>query len=76
MEALCRVTEDALEAAIKIVKPGVPLRRIGATIHEIADKHKFGVVDKFVGHGVGKSSIPGQRYGTTETTIRERSKPE
>ena len=54
VEKLCRVTEDALEAAIKIVKPGVPLRRIGATIHEIADTHKYGVVDKFVGHGVGK----------------------
>lgn len=54
VETLCRVTEDALEAAIKIVKPGVPLRRIGATIHDVADKHKFGVVDKFVGHGVGK----------------------
>ena len=54
VEMLCKVTEDALEAAIKIVKPGVPLRRIGATIHEIADQYKFGVVDKFVGHGVGK----------------------
>jgi methionyl aminopeptidase len=54
VEKLCKVTEDALEAAIKIVRPGVPIRKIGATIHEIADKHKFGVVDKFVGHGVGK----------------------
>ena len=51
---LVETTERALDAAIAICKPGTPVRKIGATIHQIADDAKFGVVDKFVGHGVGK----------------------
>ena len=51
---LVETTERALDAAIAICKPGVAVRKIGATIHGIADEGKFGVVDKFVGHGVGK----------------------
>jgi methionyl aminopeptidase len=38
------VTRDALNAAIKICGPGVPFKRIGATIHDIADKQKLGVI--------------------------------
>ena len=51
---LVETTERALDAAIAVCAPGTPVRRIGATIHAIADEAKFGVVDKFVGHGVGK----------------------
>ena len=51
---LVETTERALDAAIAVCKPGMPVRKIGATIHKIADEAKFGVVDKFVGHGVGK----------------------
>lgn len=51
---LVETTERALDAAIAVCAPGTPVRRIGATIHAIADEGKFGVVDKFVGHGVGK----------------------
>lgn len=51
---LCEVTKEALEAAISICKPGVPYNMIGKTIHDVADKHKYGVVRDFVGHGVGK----------------------
>jgi len=51
---LVETTERALDAAIAVCKPGTPVRKIGATIHNIADEAKFGVVDKFVGHGVGK----------------------
>jgi hypothetical protein len=32
---------------------GVPFNVVGKTIHSVADKHKFGVVRMFVGHGVG-----------------------
>ena len=51
---LVDVTERSLAEAIKICKPGTPVRKIGATIHAIADEAGFGVVEKFVGHGVGK----------------------
>ncbi len=50
-----QVTHLALEAAIKVCGPGVPLKEIGATIHSIADKHRFAVVRDFIGHGVGKA---------------------
>ncbi|KAG1680191.1 hypothetical protein FOA52_000304 [Chlamydomonas sp. UWO 241] len=52
---LCEVTREALNAAIKICGPGVPYKRIGATIHDLADKYKLGVIKEYVGHGVGRS---------------------
>lgn len=48
------VTKLSLDAAIAICKPGVPFKAVGAAIQEVADKHKFGVVRDFVGHGVGR----------------------
>ncbi|KAL4445910.1 hypothetical protein ABPG77_009109 [Micractinium sp. CCAP 211/92] len=50
---LCETTKEALNAAIKICGPGVPIKEIGRTIHAIGEKHKYGVVKVFVGHGVG-----------------------
>lgn len=51
---LVEVTRQALDEAIKVCGPGVPLKAIGATIQGIADKHKYGVVKDFIGHGVGR----------------------
>lgn len=51
---LCEVTHQALMAAIQECKPGVPFKKVGATIQAIADKHKYGVVKDFIGHGVGR----------------------
>lgn len=48
------VTEEALAAAIAICKPGVEFKQIGSVIHALADKHNYGVVKQFVGHGVGR----------------------
>ncbi len=48
------MTKLALDEAIKICGPGVPYSEIGKVIHGIADKHKYGVVRDFVGHGVGQ----------------------
>lgn len=50
---LCKVTKHALDEAIKVCGPGVAIREVGKVIHGIADKHKYGVVREFVGHGVG-----------------------
>ena len=36
------------------MKPGAPVRKIGAVIHALADELGYGVVEKFVGHGVGR----------------------
>ena len=50
---LVDATDRCLAAAIDVCGPGVPVRKIGATIHGLADELGFGVVEKFVGHGVG-----------------------
>ncbi|CAA0840944.1 Methionine aminopeptidase 1D-chloroplastic/mitochondrial [Striga hermonthica] len=51
---LVKVTKECLDKAISICAPGVEYKRIGKEIQDLADKHKYGVVEQFVGHGVGK----------------------
>ncbi|EPS60791.1 methionine aminopeptidase, partial [Genlisea aurea] len=51
---LVKITKECLEKAIAICGPGVEYSKIGRTIHDHADKHGYGVVQHFVGHGVGK----------------------
>ncbi|XP_073122411.1 methionine aminopeptidase 1D, chloroplastic/mitochondrial isoform X3 [Henckelia pumila] len=51
---LVKVTKECLDKAISICAPGVELNKIGKTIHDHADKHRYGVVEQFVGHGVGQ----------------------
>ncbi|CAA7395166.1 unnamed protein product [Spirodela intermedia] len=53
-KSLVQVTHDCLQKAISLCAPGVEYNRIGKTIHDHADKFKFGVVRQFVGHGVGR----------------------
>lgn len=53
-KTLVQVTKDCLDRAISICAPGVQYNRIGKTIQEHADKYRFGVVQQFVGHGVGR----------------------
>ena len=51
---LSQTAQDAMNAAIAICAPGVPLSEIGRTIEEIAGQHGFSVSRDFVGHGIGK----------------------
>jgi methionyl aminopeptidase len=55
VQRLVEATDRCLNAAIAICGPGVAVRKIGATIHALADEAGFGVVEKFVGHGVGQT---------------------
>ncbi|CDY62344.1 BnaCnng39990D [Brassica napus] len=48
------VTKESLDKAISICGPGVEYKKVGKTIHDHADKHKYGVVRQFVGHGIGR----------------------
>ncbi|EFJ17369.1 hypothetical protein SELMODRAFT_154620 [Selaginella moellendorffii] len=50
---LVEVTREALDKAIAVCGPGVEFKKIGRTIHDVADKFKYGVVKRFVGHGIG-----------------------
>ncbi|CAA6673147.1 unnamed protein product [Spirodela intermedia] len=53
MKRLVRVTEECLEKAISVCKDGANFRKIGRRISEHAERFGYGVVERFVGHGVG-----------------------
>ncbi len=51
---LVQTCQDALNAAISICAPGVPLSEIGKTIEMVVKPHGFSISRDFVGHGIGK----------------------
>ncbi|XP_061375064.1 methionine aminopeptidase 1B, chloroplastic isoform X1 [Gastrolobium bilobum] len=53
MKNLVKVTEECLEKGIAVCKDGATFRKIGKKISEHAKKYGYGVVERFVGHGVG-----------------------
>ena len=54
VDLLMRVTENALERAIRIAHEGTRLGDICAEIEDEARRNRFSVVREFVGHGVGR----------------------
>ena len=54
IDQLLRVTEIALERAIRIAREGTRLGDICAEIEDEARRNHFSVVREFVGHGVGR----------------------
>ncbi len=53
-ERLCKVTQDSLYLALRMVKPGIRLRTIGKEIQKFVESHDFSVVREYCGHGIGK----------------------
>ncbi|KAL7149313.1 hypothetical protein ABFS83_05G031000 [Erythranthe nasuta] len=53
MKKLVKVTEECMYKGIDVCKDGAVFRKIGKKISEHAEKFGFGVVDRFVGHGIG-----------------------
>ncbi|MBQ7245263.1 MAG: type I methionyl aminopeptidase [Alphaproteobacteria bacterium] len=51
---LVQTCQDALNAAIAVCAPGVPLSEIGKTIEAVVKPHGFSISRDFVGHGIGK----------------------
>jgi len=51
---LVQTCQDALNTAISICAPGVPLSEIGKTIEAVVKPHGFSISRDFVGHGIGK----------------------
>jgi len=54
-DKLVRVTEDALEAAIDVIRPGGRLSDIGAAIQQVAEGAGFALVREYGGHGIGRA---------------------
>lgn len=52
-ERLCRVTQESLYLALRMVKPGIRLRTLGAAIQKYAEGEGFSVVREYCGHGIG-----------------------
>ena len=52
---LIKVTHEAMMKAIRILKEGIQLGDVGATIQEHVEANGFSVVQDFCGHGIGKS---------------------
>uniref|UniRef100_A0A7N0ZWK7 Methionine aminopeptidase n=1 Tax=Kalanchoe fedtschenkoi TaxID=63787 RepID=A0A7N0ZWK7_KALFE len=57
LKRLVKVTEECLEKGISVCKDGASFKKIGKRISEHAEKYGFGVVERFVGHGVGTISF-------------------
>ena len=49
---LVNTCRESLKAAIGICKPGVPFRKIGEMIHDVADKYNCSVIRTYCGHGI------------------------
>ncbi|GJY34718.1 methionine aminopeptidase 1D, chloroplastic/mitochondrial isoform X1 [Tanacetum coccineum] len=49
---LVQVTKESLDKAISVCAPGVEFNAIGKVINAHADRHRYGVVQTFVGHGL------------------------
>lgn len=54
---MVKAVEEALENAIKIIKPGLQLRKIGEVIESTIRKHGFTPISNLSGHGLGEYSI-------------------
>ena len=52
---LTLVTKECLDKSIKILTPYIKLGDLGAVIQEHAHKYNYSVVEKFVGHGIGRN---------------------
>jgi methionyl aminopeptidase len=72
---LVSVTRECRERGIAAVRPGRPISDIGRAIEEHASAHGYGVVRKFVGHGIGEQfhiapSVP-HYYDPAASTVME-----
>jgi len=51
---LVEITHDALFRAIEMVRPGIHLGDIGATIQQFAEAQRYSIVREYCGHGIGR----------------------
>ena len=51
---LVRTAEQALAAALKVVRTGAPLNEIGATVQRLVQARGFSICDGLMGHGIGR----------------------
>lgn len=52
---MCQVSQDALELAIREIRPGIRWSYIAGKMQHLVESNGFSCVREFVGHGIGKS---------------------
>lgn len=55
VKQMIKTTEEAMWAGINAVRAGVKLGDIGYAVEKVLRKGKLGVIENYVGHGIGKS---------------------
>jgi methionyl aminopeptidase len=73
---LIDTTEEGMWAGIREVRKGTRLGDIGAAIHAVGEAHGYGVVEEYVGHGIGREmheepQVP--NYGAPGSGIKLRT---
>jgi len=73
--ALLDTTRECLDRAIRACVPGNRLGDVGAAVESYAERHGYGVVRDFVGHGIGRNmheapSVP--NFGLPGSGVRLR----
>lgn len=53
-ERLCRITQESLYLALKMVKPGIRLGSLGKAIQRFVESEKCSIVREYCGHGIGE----------------------
>ncbi|WP_343191923.1 type I methionyl aminopeptidase [Buchnera aphidicola] len=51
---LCKSTKKSLYIAIRLIKPGIKISKIGENIQKYIFKKNFSIVEDYCGHGIGK----------------------
>lgn len=54
VQALVDATEEGMWAGIRAVSPKARLGDIGAAIEEVGRRHQYGIVEEYLGHGIGR----------------------
>jgi methionyl aminopeptidase len=68
---------DSLHLAIDAISPGCAISEIGSAIVAEAKKYEFGVVEKYVGHGIGQRfhQLPNIPHVPSREAKRQRLEP-
>lgn len=54
VKEMIKTTEKAMWAGIDVVRPGVRIGDIGYAVEKVLRRGKLGVIENYVGHGIGK----------------------
>lgn len=51
--ALLEATEAGLAAAVEAIRPGAKLWQVSEAVQKVAERHGYGIVREYAGHGIG-----------------------